>query len=132
MSRTRKAKVASWRDDLYHAQFHAVLSTERQLREAFKGADPHLTAAMLDDMEDRATTSAGFCMTARGHKGVFTVFIWVDSSTGAQERRESFIHEALHATEQVLGRVGLRMTEETVESFTYYQGWVLSRMRGLV
>ncbi len=132
MSRPRRPKVVSWTDDLYHATFHAVLGTAPQAKREFrrllpKGVPPEFFAELDKDIDE----TSGLCSAAH-IGGTFTVCIWIDPAASIAPRDIIAAHEALHATEQVLGRAGLTMRPETVEAFTYYQGWVLSRLRGLL
>ena len=41
----------------------------------------------------------------------------------------SIVHETHHATFRVLDWVGMKLTEETIEAYAYYQDWLAGAIR---
>jgi len=117
-----------FRCPLYRVEFLAIRCPEKALGAAVRRAFPQLAPEALADLTSHAAQSFGLCLYEPP-----AVIIWIDSRLRfRQDRMLTAVHEALHATEQVLGRAGLQMTTESVEAFTYYQGWVLREMWGVV
>lgn len=121
-------KQHRFRCPLYRAEFLAIRCPEGALAAAVRRAFPRLAPEALADLTSHAAHSFGLCLYEPP-----VCVIWIDSRIRSrQDRVLTAVHESLHATEQVLGRAGLRMTTESAEAFTYYQGWVLGEMWGVV
>lgn len=123
--------AATFGDPLYGVQYYGV--------RAYWAALPHVIHRLIDAQAvthlrhegafDEAV--AGRCMSFMRQAGKLQarcILVYINAEEALREQRLTTVHEALHATFQVMDHVGMEWHGASEEAFTYYHTWVTGRL----
>lgn len=133
-----KPRVLKWTCPVYKVNFAAFYTAER---DAVAFIRRHSSKSIWQQCEGPVRgfidSTVGFCTEtlydAAARLYPNTMYIWIQRGKRPAyiDLPELLAHEALHATHFTLGRCGLRLTDESQEAYTYYQGWIIRHLRQL-
>lgn len=88
----------------------------------------------LDEHFEDKLKCAGLTVSITSKKGIFGIFIWLEKNEISKYMLSKLHHECIHASNNVLDRVGVLASFKNDEAQTYLSEWIfnkcLSNMKG--
>jgi hypothetical protein len=106
-------------DEHYSSGIHLLICTKEEYTS-------WMDRKMRVDVRLEKGEAGHYCLVGRDH------VMWIDSKARKKDRKEYFIHEAVHCAVGVLDSSGLEISEKNDEAIAYYVQWLYRKFNGSV